>query len=133
NAQGEIARELRLDADVGLLHHRVLQAVIDDVDAAGAGARQDKAGEGVARGRRERRKVARLIEEEEVAGAHLNRQSPSIEATFERLNLQRDAVVVDAIAAVQAQAPTGRPVEAEARAEVVLVAVAGAGQKREDQ
>ena len=50
------------------------------------------------------------------------------------MNLQRDAVVVDAIAAVNAQAAIRRhPVEAGARAEVVFITMTAAGEKRQYQ
>jgi hypothetical protein len=52
------------------------------------------------------------IHEEDVPRAHFNRQRPTIEAALERLNLQGNAVVVDAVAGVHARVPvTGRPVE----------------------
>src|SRR5258708_584179 len=118
----EVPCELRLKADVGLLDHRILHAIIDDVDAAGAGARQDEAGERVADRRRDRREAAGVrIKEEDVAGAALDRQRSAVEAALERLDLERDPVVVDPVAAVNAQVTAGRrPVETDARAKVVL-------------
>ena len=60
---------------------------------------------GFADRRRERRELpGRRIEEEHVAGAHLDRQRAAVEAALERLDLERDAVVVDAVAAVHARA-----------------------------
>ena len=62
----------------------------------------------------------RGIEKEDVARAHLDRQRPTIEAAFERLDLERDAVVIDAVAAVHARpGAAGGPVETDARSEIV--------------
>ena len=58
---------------------------------------------------RERRKLpGRRIEEEDVARAHLDRQRAAIQAALERLDLQRDAVVVDPVTAVHARAGRSR-------------------------
>ena len=65
------------------------------------------------------------IEEEDVAGAHLDRQRAPVEAALERHDLERDPVVVEAEAAVQLQRRgLVGPGEAEPRAEVVEVASA---------
>ena len=134
HAQHDAVRQGLLDAEVPLLDARVLHRVVDDVDARGAGAGQDEAGERIGDRRRERRELAGVrVEEEHVAGLHLDRQRPPVEAALERLDLQRDAVVVDAVAAVDAEpAVAGRPVEADARAEVVAVALPLALQERLD-
>ena len=88
-----------------LVHLRVLQSRVDDVDARGAGAGQDKPGERVRRARGERRHEAgRGVDEEQVAGADLDRQRPAVEPALERLNLQRDAIVVDAVSAANTRA-----------------------------
>ena len=60
-----------------------------------------------------------------IARTHHDRQRTSIEAALQRRNFQRDPVVVDAIAAVHTEyAALVRPVEANARAEIVGVFVA---------
>ena len=71
--------------------------------------------------RRKRRELSRVrIEEEDVAGPDLDRQCAAVETALERLDLERDAVVVDAVPAVHARlAVDRRPVEADARTEVV--------------
>ena len=83
---------------------RVLQLRVDDVDARGAGARQDEPRERVRDRRRERRERAGgRIEEEDVAGPDLDGQRPAVEAALERLDLQRHAVVVDTVTAADAR------------------------------
>ena len=125
-----LVAHLVLDAQVELLRLRVLHRVVDDVDPRRAGARQDEAGERVGDARRKRRQALRP-EEEHVAGAHFDRQRAAVEAALERLNLERDAVEVDAVAAVEAALAVGRgPVEADTRPEVVQVPAAFAFQER---
>ena len=87
---------------------------------------------GLASRRRERRKLpGRRIEEEHVARAHFDRQRATVEASLERLDLERDAVVVDPVAAVHARATAPRgPVETDARSEVVQVLLPLALQER---
>ena len=71
------------------------------------------------------------IEEEHVAGPHLDRERAAVESPLERLDLERHTVVVDAVAPVHARAPRpGRPVEAEARSQVVEIAPALALEER---
>ena len=114
-----------LDADVELVHRRVLQVRVDDVDARGAGARQDEAGERIRERRSEGRKLpGRRIEEEHVAGTDLDRQRAAVEPALERLDLQHDAVVVDAVAAANDETAIGRvPGKADPRPEVVQIAL----------
>jgi hypothetical protein len=74
-----------LDADVRLLHRRVLQVVVNDVDAARARARQHEAGEGRRETRRGRRELpARGVEEtlrldeEDVPGADFDGERAAV-------------------------------------------------------
>ena len=129
--QHRVARNLEARAEVELLHRRVLERVVDDVDARGARARQDEAGERVGEGRGERRHCPRVrIQEEDVAGPHFDRQRAAVEAALERDDLERDAVVVEAPAAVQLEgAALAQPLEADARPEIVVVALPVALQK----
>ncbi len=127
-----LVAHLVLDAKVELLRLRVLHRVVDDVDPRGAGARQDEAGERVGDARRKRRQGGTEdLEEDRATRAHFDRQRAAVEAALERLNLERDAVEVDAVAAVDAALAAGRgPVEADARPEVVQVPAAFAFQER---
>src|SRR6185503_18304277 len=119
----KLIAQLALYAGVHLVHHRVLQIVVDDVDATGAGARQHKSRERVCERRSRRRKHAvyriekkRRWDKEQIAGADLNRQRTSVEATLQCLNLQRDAIVVNAVARMNARAHVaGRVVEPDTR------------------
>ncbi len=86
------------------MDHRILQIVVDDIDAACSCARQNKSRERVCERRRARRKHAvHRIEKklrrdkENVAGANFNRQSATVEPALECLNFKRDAIVVNAI------------------------------------
>ena len=68
-----------------------------------------------------------------ITGAHFNRQRAPIQTAFQRLNLERDAIVVDAITAVDAGAAVfGGVVEADARSEIVVVPSSRAVQERQD-
>ena len=58
DAQHDARRQLLLIAEVELLDRRVLQRVVDDVDARRAGAGEDEPGEGIGRRRRKRRELA---------------------------------------------------------------------------
>ena len=131
-AQHDVFGSIALDAEVQLLHDRVLHAVVDDVDARRAGARKDEAGERVGQSTaRTAGTAGRGIEEEHVARAHLDRQRATVEPALERLDLERDPVVVDAVPAVHARPRVARrPVEADARPEVVAVGIARALQER---
>ncbi len=94
-------------------------------------ARQDEAGEGIRQVRRKRRELPVVPQEEQVARTHLDRQRAAVEPALERLDLQRDAIEVDAVAAVDAGPAARRgPVEADARPEVVQVPAAIADKKR---
>ena len=132
DAQDDVARERALEAEVPLLHARVLHAVVDDVDPRRPRAGQDEPRERIRDRGGERRKAAgRRVEEEDVPGAHFDRQRAPVQPALERLDLQRDAVVVDAVAAAHARpAVAGRPVEPDPRAEVVPIARARALQER---
>ena len=52
-AQNVVFAKLPLDAEVHLLHHGILHAVVDNVDARRAGAGQDKARKRISQGRRQ--------------------------------------------------------------------------------
>lgn len=67
-AKHPVSSELGLEAEVELLHHRVLHFVVDDVDAAGTGAGNDEAGEGIAEGGRAGNEVSGGIEVDRNAG-----------------------------------------------------------------
>ena len=65
---------------------------------------------------------------------HFNRQGPPIQATLQRLNLQRYTIVVDSIAAMNACVPIFRRViETDARAKVVSVSSAFPMQERQNE
>src|SRR5207237_9414927 len=94
---------------------------VEGVGKRGCG-RRELAARGVEQTRRR--------DEEEIAGAHLDGQRATVEAALQGLNLKRHAVVVDAVAAVDARVPVScGPVEADARGEVVFVGAAVAGQE----
>ena len=112
-----------LDAEVKFLDHRVLQVRVDDIDARGAGSRQDEARERVRDRWRERRQPASVrIEEEHVAGPDFDGQRPAVQTALERLNLQHDPVVVDPISAAHQQPVVRRrPGKSDTWREVVRV------------
>src|SRR5688500_16569483 len=94
-AQREVVAELLLNADIHLLDHRILEIVVDDVDASGACARQNKTCERIRERRRAGRKhaVDRIEKklwrnEKQVSGAHFNGQRATIESAFQRLDLE---------------------------------------------
>jgi hypothetical protein len=69
-AQDKVPSDLALDAQVRLLHHRVLQSIVDDVYPAGAGAGKNESRKRIRDGRRKRRKLTRVrIDEKDVARA----------------------------------------------------------------
>ncbi len=125
--------ELALQAQRQLVDLRILQARVDDVDPGGARAGQDEPRERIRQRRRKRRNAAGgRIDEEDVARTYLDGQGAAVETALERLNLQGDAIVVEAVAAAHARASIGgRPVEANARAQVVRVTPARAADERQ--
>src|ERR1043165_6079086 len=102
--ESKLATKLALHARVHLLDHRVLEIIVDDVDAAGSGAGQHKSGERVRKRRGARRKHAvdriekkRRRNEKKISGANLDRQRAAVKPAFEFLNLESDAVVVNSV------------------------------------
>ena len=57
-AQHVVISKLPLNADIHLLHHRVLHSVVDDINARRPRARQDEPGKRISQCRRARRKHA---------------------------------------------------------------------------
>ena len=79
-----------------------------------------------------RKPPGRRIEEEHVAGTHLDGQRAAVEPALERLDLQHDAVVVEAVAAANDETAIGRvPGEADPRPEVVQIALPLVRDKRQ--
>ena len=125
------AQDAPFDTEMEFVHGGMLQLRIDDVDPGCAGARKDETGERIRQSRRKRRQPAgRGVEKEDVASADLDRQRAAVEPAFERLNLQDDAVVVDAVAAAHEQAGHAAPGKADPRREVVEIALALASHER---
>src|SRR5664279_1882037 len=127
--------DLLLDANVELLHHGAAQAVVDDVDAGSAGSGELESAKRTREHLRSTRaKCAIAIEidgyaswiGDDVAGGHVQSQRAPIEALFERHDFERDAIVVDAVTAVNAEVRIDRIVEADARAPIVQIVVARA-------
>src|SRR5262249_34231113 len=108
---------LLLDAEVKLLHHRILQVVINDIDAACPGTGKNDAGKGRGKEGRERRNSScGGIKKEEITGEYLDGKRAPVKPAFESLNLKRHAVVIDALAAVNACMPAlSCPVKADSR------------------
>jgi hypothetical protein len=135
HAQDHPLAHAGLDPEVELLHARVLQRVVDDVDAGSARAGQREAREGIREMGRERRELpGGGVDEEDVARPDLDGQGPAVQPALQRHDLERHPVVVDAVAAVHAVAAAlARPVEAHAGGEVVPVTLAVTLQEGLDQ
>ena len=131
--------ELLLDADVELLHHGIAQAIVDDVDSGGPGTSERESAEGAGKDfgsarpegavRVEIDRSARWIGND-VAGGYVERQRAAVEALFERHDFQRDAVVVNTVAAMDGEVRIERVVEADSRTPVIQIVVACALIKR---
>ena len=132
HADAPLVAHLMLDAEVELLRLRILHRVVDDVDPRRALARQDEAGERIGDARRKRRQGGpSMSHEEHVTGAAPRSAARGRRGRARATESERDAVEVDAVAAVDAAlAVGGRPVEADARPEVVQVPAAFAFQER---
>src|SRR5262245_46516949 len=77
-----------LGSQVKLVYRRVLKMRVDDVDTGRTGTWKDERRKWGAPPRRDGGKSPGCrIEEEHVAGAHLDRQRASVESSFERLDL----------------------------------------------
>jgi hypothetical protein len=125
----QLTSKLALDAHIHLVDHRVLESVVNDINAARSCSGQHKAGEGVRQswsaGRKDavdRVKKELGRDEEEIARTHLNRQGAPIKPALQRLDFQCHAIVVDAITAVNACPPVfGRVVKSEPGRKIVFV------------
>src|ERR1044072_9151197 len=134
SAYCELISQFTLEADIHLLHHRVLHLIVDDIDATGASSRKDKTAKGILNIRCKRRKHAGvLIEKKGIAGAYFNGQRPPVQPAFKRLNLNRNAVVVNPITAMQACVSIfGRPIKANPRGEIIFIALTFATEEGQD-
>ena len=106
--QNPVSCKLILNAQVELLDHGIPQVVVDEVDAFGraAGTGNDGAAERrVGIGRRDTGdEVSIGIENVGTAEAYVDGQGPAVESALQRVNFQRDPVVVNAVAAMNAEA-----------------------------
>ena len=132
DAKDNLPGERALEPKVPLLHTRILQSIIDDVDSRRAGAGKNEPGEGVGKRRRDGRKPSGCrIQKEHIAGPYFDRQRATVQAAFERLDLKGNPVVIDPVSAAHARlAAAGCPIEPQPRAEVVRVARASPAQER---
>ena len=121
--------DLLLDAEIELLHHGVAQAIVDDVDAGAACAGEEESAERAGQHLRcaglERAVLIQIDGNaigigDHVARGDVQRERASIEALLQRHDFKRDAVVVDAVSAVNAEVGIDRVVEADARRPVVV-------------
>src|ERR1700682_522292 len=124
-----VFREGILNAEVELLDHRILDVVVDDIDAFGGPSSPGNDGtiEGRIRVRRSQagNEVSVAIKEIRTAQADVDRQCAAVQSTLERFEFKRNAVVIDAVSAMQTGSPTlVREIEADSRAEVIRVLVA---------
>ena len=117
-----------------LVHRRVLEVRVDDVDARGAGAGRTNPEKGLLFGGANGGNLPVVgSRKNTLPGADLDRQRAPIESALERLDLQHDPVVVQAVPAAHEQAAVGRiPGEAGARSEVVQVALPLVVHERQD-
>jgi len=75
-----------------------------------------------------------LPHEEKIAGTNLNRQRATVKTALERLDFESDAVVINAVSAVNTRAQVRRRIiKADARREVVRVFSSRAVQERKNQ
>lgn len=121
--------------EVELLDHRAAQAIVDDIDAGGACTGKEESAERAGKDLWcSGSKCSIGIEVDgntvwsgdDVAGGDVKRESTAVEAFLERHDFESDAVVVDTVAAVNAEVGIEGVVEADARSPVVVFAVAGA-------
>src|SRR6185369_7122061 len=82
--QNPILDKFTLDTQVELLHHGILSAVIDDIHPFGrASPWNNEPGERISHRGRTGNEVPRVIEIVDAAQAHVDGQSPAVQATLQ--------------------------------------------------
>src|SRR5690606_11841409 len=131
-----------LHPQMRLLHHRILQVVVDYVYPARSRPGQDKARERVRQCRGTRQEVSVLVQKyrgavrcrQRVPCPDVYRQSAAIQPAFERDELKTNPNVIDPISAADNESVTPRsPCKTHSRSEIVIVRRTVAAIKSRDQ